>query len=328
MEPHRVAVLALPGVLPLDLGIPAQIFTQRPSTPYELTVCGAAPGSVITSTGFTIGVTAGLPALTQADTVIVPGYAEYQLPPAPEVTTALRQAFDRGTRIASICTGAFALAAAGLLDGRTVTTHWASADDLERLYPDLRVDRNVLYIDHGPLLTSAGVTAGIDLCLYLVRKDLGAVVANEIARALVASPHREGSQAQFIDRSLPSPTAHSLADTRDWALQHLDEDLRLDALARHARVSARTLNRMWRQETGVTPHQWLLTARINHARELLEATELSIGHIAARCGLGSTTNLRARFRDALGTTPTAYRRAFANPSSPDAAEPEATGATP
>ncbi|TXS39649.1 helix-turn-helix domain-containing protein [Streptomyces sp. uw30] len=328
MEPHRVAVLVLPGVLPLDLGIPTQIFSQRPSTPYELTVCGAASGSIITSTGFTVGVTAGLPALAEADTIIVPGYAECQRPLAPEVISALRQAFDRGTRIASICTGAFALAAAGLLDGRTVTTHWASADDLERLYPGLRVDRNVLYIDHGPLLTSAGVTAGIDLCLYLVRKDLGAVVANEIARELVASPHREGGQAQFIDRSLPSPTAHSLADTRDWALKHLEEDLRLDALARHARVSSRTLVRMWRQETGVTPHQWLLTARINLARELLEATSLSIGQIADRSGLGSSTNLRARFHDALGITPTAYRRAFANPSPPIAAEPEGAGTMP
>ncbi|MGW7489419.1 GlxA family transcriptional regulator [Streptomyces sp. NPDC054786] len=255
MAPHRVAVLVLPLVLPIDLGIPTQIFNARHNTPYELTVCSGARGSVTTSTGFTVGDTAGLPALAQADTIIVPGYWDYQLPPAPEVTAALRLAFSRGARIASICTGAFALAAAGLLNGRTVTTHWASADDLEKLYPQVRVDRSVLYIDDGPLLTSAGVTAGIDLCLYLVRKDLGAAVANDIARELVAAPHRDGGQAQYIAQSLPEPTARTLTDTRDWALNHLDEALTLEVLARHARVSARTLVRSWRQETGITPHR-------------------------------------------------------------------------
>ncbi|MFK0019743.1 GlxA family transcriptional regulator [Streptomyces sp. NPDC090798] len=310
MSAHRVAVLALPHVLPLDLGIPTQIFNPRPNTPYELTVCGATRGSVTTSTGFTVGTTAGLAALARADTIIVPGYWHYQRPPAPEVTAALKLAFSRGARIASICTGAFALAAAGLLNDRTVTTHWASADELEELYPHVRVDRNVLYIDDDPLLTSAGVTAGIDLCLYLVRKDLGAAVANDIARELVAAPHRDGGQAQYIAQALPEPTAHTLASTRDWALRHLEEALTLDTLAHHARVSTRTLVRMWRQETGVTPHQWLLTARVNHARELLEVTDLGVEQIATQSGLGTGTNLRARFRDAIGTTPTAYRRAF------------------
>ncbi|QIY68139.1 DJ-1/PfpI family protein [Streptomyces sp. RLB1-33] len=314
MSAHRVAVLALPHVLPLDLGIPTQIFNPRPNTPYELTVCGATRGSVITSTGFTVGTTAGLAALARADTIIVPGYWHYQRLPAPEVTAALKLAFSRGARIASICTGAFALAAAGLLNGRTVTTHWASADELEELYPHLHVDRNVLYIDDDPLLTSAGVTAGIDLCLHLVRKDLGAAVANDIARELVAAPHRDGGQAQFIAQSLPEPTAHTLAPTRDWAMRHLEETLTLDTLADHARVSTRTLVRMWRQETGVTPHQWLLTARVNHVRELLEVTDLGVEQIAAQSGLGTGTNLRARFRDALGTTPTAYRRTFQRPT--------------
>ncbi|MGW1887424.1 GlxA family transcriptional regulator [Streptomyces sp. NPDC001970] len=310
MAPHRVAVLVLPCVLPIDLGIPTQIFNARPNTPYELTLCSEARGSVTTSTGFTVGGTAGLPALARADTIIVPGYWEYQRPPATEVTAALKLAFSRGARIASICTGAFALAAAGLLNGRTVTTHWASADELEKLYPEVRVDRSVLYIDDDPLLTSAGVTAGIDLCLYIVRKDLGSAVANDIARELVAAPHRDGGQAQFIAQPLPEPSSHTLADTRDWALSHLDETLTLEALARHARVSARTLVRMWRQETGITPHQWLLTARVNHARELLEVTDLGIEQVAAQSGLGTSTNLRARFRDAIGTTPSAYRRTF------------------
>jgi transcriptional regulator GlxA family with amidase domain len=313
MALHRVAVLALHGVLPIDLGIPTQIFNPRPNTHYELTVCGAARGSVTTSTGFTVGATAGLRTLVKADTIIVPGFEDYRRPPGPEVAAALRLAFSRGARIASICTGAFALAASGLLNGRTVTTHWASADDLEELYPQLRVDRNVLYIDDDPILTSAGVTAGIDLCLYIVRKDLGAAVANEIARELVAAPHRDGGQAQYIAQSLPDPTAHTLADTRDWALRHLDDPLTLDVLAKRARVSTRTLVRMWRQETGITPHQWLLTARVNHARELLEVTSLGIEQIAAQSGLGSSTNFRARFRDIVGTTPTAYRRTFRRP---------------
>ncbi|MFI6493303.1 GlxA family transcriptional regulator [Streptomyces sp. NPDC050564] len=310
MNKHRVIVLAVDGVLPMDLGIPTQIFNARPNTPYELTVCGDTDEAVTTSAGFTLGLTAGLEALAEADTIIVPGFEDFRRPPHPRVRAALKLAGRAGIRIASICTGAFAVAAAGLLDGRTVTTHWASADDLEELYPRLRVDRNVLYIDNDTILTSAGVTAGIDLCLHLVRKDLGAAVANDIARDIVAAPHRDGGQAQYITRSLPAPQATTLADTREWALHGLEEDLTIPELADHAGVSPRTLTRLWRQETGVSPHQWLVTARINRARELLETTDLQVEQIATRCGLGSGANMRARFRDAVGITPTAYRRAF------------------
>ncbi|MCC3772594.1 GlxA family transcriptional regulator, partial [Streptomyces sp. UNOC14_S4] len=210
MKKHRVAVLAVDGVLPIDLGIPTQIFNARPNTPYELTVCGDTE-AVTTSTGFSLGLTAGLGALAEADTIIVPGFEDYRRPPHPRVRAALELAGRAGIRIASICTGAFAVASAGLLDGRTVTTHWASADDLEELYPRLRVDRNVLYIDNGTILTSAGVTAGIDLCLHLVRKDLGAAVANDIAREIVAAPHRDGGQAQYITRTLPAARSTALA---------------------------------------------------------------------------------------------------------------------
>lgn len=205
MNKHRVMVLAVDGVLPMDLGIPTQIFNARPNTPYELTVCGDTEAAVTTSAGFTLGLTAGLEALAEADTIIVPGFEDFRRPPHPRVRTALKLAGRAGIRIASICTGAFAVASAGLLDGRTVTTHWAKADDLEELYPRLRVDRNVLYIDNDTILTSAGFTAGIDLCLHLVRKDLGAAVANDIARDIVAAPHRDGGQAQYINRSLPTP---------------------------------------------------------------------------------------------------------------------------
>ena len=310
MSEHRVMVLALDGVLPLDLGIPTQIFNARPNTPYELTVCGDTQHPVTTSGGFTLGLPAGLEALAEADTIIVPGYHDYRSPPSGAVTAALKLAGRAGLRIASICTGAFALAAAGLLDGRTVTTHWASADDLEELYPALSVNRGVLYIDDDTVLTSAGVTAGIDLCLHIVRKDLGAAVANDIARELVAAPHRDGGQAQYIAKSLSDPAATTLARTRQWALSHLDEDLTIHRLAEHASVSTRTLTRVWRQETGISPHQWLLTARINRARELLETSPLSVEQIAAASGLGSSTNMRARFRDTVGTTPSAYRRTF------------------
>ncbi|MGF1425752.1 GlxA family transcriptional regulator [Kitasatospora sp. LaBMicrA B282] len=310
MTKHRVAILALDGVLPIDLGIPTQIFNARPNTPYELVVCGDTEAAVTTSAGFTLGLAAGLEALADADTIIVPGFEDFRRPPHPRVRAALKLAGRAGIRIASICTGAFAVASAGLLDERTVTTHWARADDLEELYPRLRVDRNVLYIDNGDILTSAGITAGIDLCLHLVRKDLGAAVANDIARELVAAPHRDGGQAQFITRSLPAPTATTLAATRTWAAHRLAEDLTIPQLAQHAGVSPRTLTRLWRQETGVSPHQWLLTARLDRAKELLEATDLQVEQIATRCGLGSGTNLRARFRDAVGTTPTAYRRTF------------------
>lgn len=310
MTAHRVAVLALDSVLPLDLGIPTQIFNSRPNTPYAMTICGATRGAVRTSAGFTVGVSAGLGVLDRADTIVIPGYDSYRRPPAAPVLAALSRAARRGTRIASICTGAFALAAAGLLDGRTVTTHWASADELEERYPQIRVDRDVLYIDDTPILTSAGVTAGIDLCMHIVRTDLGAHIANDIARELVAAPHRDGGQAQYISRPLPDPTATSLAATREWALARLAEPLTLDSLAAHAGVSTRTLTRLWRAETGVSPHRWLLTARINHARELLEQTDQSVEQVAGRCGLGSSTNLRAHFRDTVGTTPTAYRRLF------------------
>jgi transcriptional regulator GlxA family with amidase domain len=310
MAVHRVVVLALDGVLPIDLGIPTQIFNTRPNTPYELHVCSCETGMVRTSAGFTLGVTAGLEALDTADTIIIPGYEDYRRPPPASVAVALQRAWDRQTRIASICIGAFALAFAGLLDGRTVTTHWASADDMEELFPDVRVDRDVLYIDDDPILTSAGVTAGIDLCMHIVRRDLGAHVANEIARELVAPPHREGGQSQYIAKSLPDPVTTTLASTRAWALDHLDEPLTIDTLAARAHVSTRTLTRIWRAETGTSPRRWLLFARVDYAKELLEKTDLSVDQIAVSCGLGTATNLRARFRESVGTTPTAYRQTF------------------
>lgn len=311
---HRVAVLALDGVTPLDLGIPAQIFTARPETSYEMTVC--APGVQVTTTaGFALVAGGGLEQVRAADTVIVPGFEPILRPPEP-VLAALAGARDRGTRVVSICTGAFALAAAGVLDGLRATTHWQYLDELERGFPSVAVSRNVLYVDEGDVLTSAGVCCGIDLCLHIVRRDLGATVANQVARGLVAAPHRDGGQAQYVPAPVAVPGEASLSGTRGWALDRLAEPLTLRELARHAGLSQRTFMRRFTEETGTTPLRWLLSARLGRARELLETTDYSVDRIAGDCGLGTAANLRLHFRRALDTTPTAYRRTFARPAPP------------
>ena len=307
---HHVTVLVLDGALALDVGIPAQIFLARPSSPYRMVMAGARPGEVEAVGGFRFAVDHGLEALETADTIVVPGFAGTSRVIPAEVTGALRAAYDRGTRIASVCTGAFALAAAGLLDGRRATTHWSDADELARRYPRVRVDRDVLFVDEGQVLTSAGVAAGIDLCLHLVRRDFGVRVANEIARTIVAAPYRSGGQAQYVPRTLPEDAGEAFARTRAWALTRLHEELTVRDLAGHAHVSYRTFSRRFVEDTGHTPLQWLLRARIDAARELLEATDLGVDHIAARAGLGSGTNLRLHFQRILGTTPSQYRKSF------------------
>ncbi|MFJ9843524.1 GlxA family transcriptional regulator [Kitasatospora sp. NPDC101155] len=313
MAVHRVAVLALDGVTPLDLAIPAQIFTTRPETPYEMTLC-ALDAKVATSAGFALVADGGLEQVRAADTVIVPGF-EPTLPLPDAVLDALAEARDRGKRVVSICTGAFALAAAGVLDGLHATTHWKHIDEFERGFPAVTVDRDVLYVDEGDVLTSAGVCCGIDLCLHIVRRDLGAEVANQIARALVAAPHRDGGQAQYVPAPVAVAGEASLSGTRGWALQRLGEPLTLRVLARHAGLSQRTFMRRFTEETGTTPLQWVLNARLGRAREMLETTECSVDQVARDCGLGTAANLRLHFRRALDTTPTAYRRTFTRSTS-------------
>ncbi|TDC13424.1 helix-turn-helix domain-containing protein [Streptomyces sp. 8K308] len=311
MAVHRVAVLALHRVVPFDLGIPTLVFAQRPSTPYRMTLCAENPGEVTTATGFTVRVDGGLTVARRADTIIVPGYA-LQSRPTQEVLSLLARAHDRGKRIVSICTGAFALAAAGVLDGRQATTHWRHADRLAEEYPQVLVNRDVLYVDEGTVLTSAGVAAGIDLCLHIVRTDLGSRIANDLARDIIAAPHRSGGQSQFIQRIVPPERGISLAATRAWALSRLQRPLTVADLARHAGVSERTLARRFVAETGMSALQWLLAARIDLARELLERGDLSIEQIADRCGIGTTANLRTHFRRLVGTSPADYRRTFAS----------------
>ena len=306
---HHVTVLALPDVVAFDLSTPAQIFGNEPER-YAFTACGARPGRVPTTTGFSLHVERGLDAVAEAHTVLVPGLRPARWPPPPAVLDALRAAHARGARVASICTGAFVLAHAGLLDGRRATTHWAHAARLAADYPAVTVDPEVLYVDEGDVLTSAGVAAGIDLCLHLVRRDHGAEVANAVARRIVVAPHRDGGQAQFVEAPLPAAGDRGLAATRAWAAERLREPLTVAAMARHAGSSERTFARRFLAETGTTPLQWLLGQRVLHARRLLEATDLAVEDVAGEAGFGTAASLRSHFRRATATTPLAYRRSF------------------
>jgi AraC family transcriptional activator FtrA len=309
---HNVVTLTLEGCLMLDVAIPVHVFGYHGDGLYRFTLAGHHPGPVRTSTGVVLQANAGLRALTTADTVIVPGYVPVLPPPPAPVLASLRAAAGRGARLLSICTGAFALAHTGLLDGRRATTHWDAAAQLADRFPGIKVDPNVLYVDDGTILTSAGVAAGLDLCLHVVRCDHGAAVAAGIARHTVIAPHRDGDQAQFIEQPITATDrgGTSLLATRSWAIDHLQERLDLARLARNAGVSSRTFARRFRAETGTTPLQWVLTQRVLLARQLLEQTDLPIENVAHSCGFSTAPHLRRHFTRATGTTPTAYRRAF------------------
>jgi transcriptional regulator GlxA family with amidase domain len=305
---HVVAVLAVDGVVAFDLATPPQVFGSVRPRAYDTVVCAPTP-EITTAQGFGIRAQAGLDVLAAADTVIVPGISDEESPTDPVVLEAVRAAAARGARMASICTGAFVLGWAGLLSGRRVTTHWRFADDLSRLFGEAIVEPDVLWVDEGDLVTSAGVAAGIDLCLHLVRRDHGAEAANRVARRMVVAPQRSGGQAQFVERPVPG-AAGSLEATRAWMLERLHEPLTVDAMARHAGYSPRTFARRFRAETGTTPLQWLLAQRVLAAQRLLEASDEPVETVAARCGFGTAAGLREHFRRATATTPTAYRAAF------------------
>jgi transcriptional regulator GlxA family with amidase domain len=306
---HRMVALALPGVVVFDLATPAQVFGHLTEHErYEFVVCTEHPAEVSSSTGFGIQTPFGLTALETADTVIVPGFLPLD-DPSPVVLEALQRAADRGARIASICIGAFALAAAGLLDGRTATTHWAHADELSARFPEVRVCPDVLYVDEGQVLTSAGIAAGIDLCLHMYRNDYGAAAAGEVSRRMVAALHRPGGQAQYMQRPLPE-AGTGLAATCAWAVEHIDRPLTVVNLADHAGYAPRTFARRFQAETGIPPLRWLTAQRLLEARRLLEATDLAMDEIARRCGLGTAANLRLHLARDASTTPSAYRNAF------------------
>jgi len=308
-----VAALCLEGVVAFDLTAPVQAFTAASAadgTPhYEVSTCSVDGAEVRTTTGFTLRPQTGLEAIERADTVVVPGYFAVFEPPPAAATAALRAAAARGARCLSICTGAFALAHAGLLDGRRATTHWAWAGELAARFPAVAVDPDALYVDEGEVMTSAGLSAGIDLSLHVIRSDFGAGAGERVARHMVAAPHREGGQAQFFRRP-PAPEGGSLEATRRWARERLEQPLDVAAMSQHAGVSTRTFARRFRAETGTTPLRWLLAQRVLEARRLLEESDLSVEEVAWRAGFGTAASLRDHFRRATSTTPTAYRRSF------------------
>ncbi|MEU4248206.1 helix-turn-helix domain-containing protein [Amycolatopsis sp. NPDC026612] len=309
---HIVAVLALDQVVPFDLATPIEVFarTRLPdgAPAYEVRICGPAPE--VDAGMFALRPPWDLSGLAAADTIIVPGRSANPPVPAP-VLAALRAAAGRGTRIASICSGAFILAATGLLDGLRATTHWAAAGELARLHPAVDVDPDVLYVDNGQFLSSAGAAAGLDLCLHLIRRDHGSAVAADAARLSVMPLEREGGQAQFIVHDTPpAPRGSELEPLLVWLAENCAEELTLAAIAGFAGMSTRTLNRRFREQTGTTPLQWLLRARVRRAQQLLEATGDSVDRIAGAVGFGSPTAFRERFKRVAGTSPQAYRASF------------------
>ena len=315
--PHVIAVFAYDGVNAFELGLAVEVFglSNMGRDWYRVVVCSERPGQSLTANhGLKIIADAGMGALARADTIIVPGSQRIVESPSSTLLDALRRAHRRGARVASICAGAFILAEAGLLDGRRATTHWAHTDALSRRYPGVQVDANVLYVDDGNIMSSAGRAAGLDLCLHIVRRDHGAEIANHVARRLVIAPHREGGQAQYIPQPVPRAEGDALASVFAWAQRHLDRDLTIASLASRARMSRRTFIRRFEDATGMSPGEWVVQARVSKARELLEATQIPIEGVATETGFGSTDAMRHHFRVRLGTSPANYRAAFRVPA--------------
>jgi transcriptional regulator GlxA family with amidase domain len=309
---HTVAVLALDGVLAFDLSTPAEVFgrARLPNgrAPYRVRVC--APADEVDAGVFALRAPWDLDALVEADTIVVPGLADPAAPIPECVLKALRAAADNGTRIASICVGAFTLAAAGLLDGLRATTHWAAATELSRRYSAVDVDADVLFVDNGRILTSAGAAAGLDLCLHMIRQDHGSAVAADAARVAVMPLERDGGQAQYIVHEQPGAPGSSLEPLLRWMEENAQRRLTLDEIASRATISTRTLNRRFREQTGTTPLRWLQRSRIRRAQYLLETTGDPVERIAIQVGFGSPTSFRGLFKRLVGTSPQAYRRAF------------------
>ncbi|MFH9010168.1 GlxA family transcriptional regulator [Streptomyces sp. NPDC017943] len=315
---QNVAVALLDGVNPFELGVVCEVFgTDRSDDGlpvYNFAVASAEGPSLRTNTGFSLQVEHGLERLETADLIAVPAGDDYSTRTfPPELLDALRRGVDRGARVLSVCSGVYVLAAAGLLDDRRCTVHWKHARDLARRYPRVAVEPDVLYVDEDPVITSAGTAAGIDACLHLVRKEQGTEIANKIARRMVVPPHRDGGQAQYIERPLPHSEADSIGEVLAWMERHLDEEVTVEQLAARALMSPRTFARRFHQETGTTPYRWVLRQRVLQAQRLLEATDETMDAIAGRTGFGNAATLRHHFVRAVGTTPNAYRRTFRGP---------------
>lgn len=310
-----VAVVAYHQISPFHLAVPCMVFGEdlaRLGAPrYELMVCAAEPGPLQTMAGFSIDAPYGLERLDDADTIIVPAWRDPAERPPQALLDALRAAHARGARIVGLCLGAFVLAEAGLLDSRSASTHWVWMEDFAERYPHVLLKRDVLYVDDGDIITSAGTAAAIDCCLYLLRRDHGAEVANRVARRMVVAPHRHGGQAQYIEQPVPKVDhTDRLNSTLEWVLAHLREPLCVDALADRAAMSRRTFTRRFKRTTGTSVTQWLLSQRLAYAQRLLETTDQSVDRIAESSGFGSTVSLRQHFAAAFATSPATYRRTF------------------
>jgi AraC family transcriptional regulator, transcriptional activator FtrA len=320
---RTVVALIGDGVLTFDLACACEVFgydrSDIVSPWYRFLVASQDPAPIRTSTGFSMSPEHGLEVIDEADTVIVPGWADDLRAPRPATIEALRSAYDRGARIMSVCIGAFVLAEAGLLDGRRVTTHWRFADRLRERFPRVEVDPDVLYIDDGQILTSAGTAAGIDLGLHIVRLDYGAEIANQVARRIVMPPHRDGGQAQYIEAPVPEDAdAGALHGLLAWIVDHLDEELPIERLASRIAMSPRTLIRRFRAVTGTTPVDWIVRQRVQLAQRLLESTDLPIEIVAERAGFGTPVTMRHHFANRVQTSPQAYRRTFRGSATPPA----------
>jgi AraC family transcriptional activator FtrA len=315
---HRqrtVAALIGDGVLTFDFACACEVFGYDRSDIaepwYRFLVVSQDPPPIRSSTGFLLSPDLGLDALVEADTIVIPGWADDLRPPRPETVDALRAAYDRGARLMSICIGSFVLAASGLLDGRRATTHWRWAGRLQERFPKVRVDPDVLYIDDGEILTSAGTAAGIDLGLHVVRLDYGAEVANQVARRIVMPPHRDGGQAQYIEAPVNlAEEDDPIRDTLRWILEHLDQEMTVETLASRAAMSPRSFMRHFKATTGTTPLDWILRQRVHLAQRLLETTDLPLELVAERSGFGSAVTMRHHFGQRVRTSPQQYRRTF------------------
>ncbi|MCX5194486.1 helix-turn-helix domain-containing protein [Streptomyces sp. NBC_00249] len=316
---RNVAVAVVDQVTPFEFGTFCEVFgidrSEQGLPVYDFAVCAAEEGPLtLADTGLAVTPAHGLERLAQADLICVPADRRASVRDYPEpYLDALRRAVDRGARVLSVCSGAFVLGAAGLLDGRRCTTHWMHAATLARHFPRALVDPDVLYVDAGPVITGAGTASGIDACLHVVRQEQGAEVANAIARRMVVPPHRDGGQAQFIQRPLPRTACDTVGEVIGWMARHLAEEITVEQLAERAHMSPRTFARRFQQETGTTPYQWVLRQRVLLAQELLESTDDTVDAVAGRSGFGNAAALRHHFLRTLGTTPNAFRRAFRGP---------------
>lgn len=314
---HTVAVAVTEGAPIFEISIPVEIFGRlRPGMPdlgYDVRVCNPESGPALSGGGFLAPTGDTYATLTTADTVIVPAVRDATVEPPPDLVEAVQAAHANGARVASLCSGAFVLAAAGLLDGRRATTHWVYGEEFRTRFPAVDFDPAVLYIDHGDVLTSAGTTAGIDLCLAMIATDHGADVANTLARRLVAPTHRSGGQAQYVETPAAGVGRDSLSPLLDWMLTNLAEPLTVADLARQANLAERTLIRRFHTAVGTTPGKWLTAQRVLHARRLLETTDLPVERVASAAGLGGAANLRHHFTEVVGVAPSDYRRSFRRP---------------